>query len=112
MQKVQFMFIVSLVFAIIIAIFALTNSSPVVINLFFYRFTASQALIILISAALGAIIVTFLGIVRYIRLKSQIKALHKENDELSAKLQALSEEPNTVKLQKAEAEAAPKPSGE
>lgn len=35
MQKNQMLFIVSLVFAIIVTIFALTNANPVVINLLF-----------------------------------------------------------------------------
>ena len=92
MQKVQFMFIVSLVFAILVTIFALTNASPVVIHLFLYEFTASQALVIFISAALGAVIVTSLGVVRYIKLRGQIKVLHKANEELEAKLQSLTGE--------------------
>lgn len=108
MQKIQVMFIVSLVFAIIITIFALTNATPVVISLFFYKFTASQALIIFISAALGAVIVTSLGIVRHIKLKNEIKVLHKANDELSARIQSLSDEIEAAKLQKPEAEASDK----
>jgi uncharacterized integral membrane protein len=92
MQKVQGMFIVGLVFAIIITIFALTNANPVVINLIFYKFEASQALVIFISAALGAVIVTSLGLVNQIKLKSQIKTLRKVNEELSAKINSLSTE--------------------
>lgn len=92
MQKVQLMFIISLVFAILVTVFALTNASPVVIHLFFYEFTASQALVIFISAALGAVIVTSLGVVRYIKLRGQVKALQKSNEELEAKLQSLTVE--------------------
>lgn len=102
MQKIQFMFIISLVFAIIVTIFALTNANPVVINLIFYKFVSSQALIIFISAALGAIIVTSLGLIKHIKLKSKIKALHRENEELSTKLQKLLDETNTNKMQKHE----------
>lgn len=102
MQRVQFMFIVSLVFAIIITIFALTNASPVVINLFFYKLVASQALIIFISAALGAVIVTSLGLVKHIKLKNQIRALRKSNEELSAKIQNLTAQTNAVEIQKNE----------
>jgi uncharacterized integral membrane protein len=105
MQKVQFMFIVGLVFAIIITIFALTNANPVVINLFFYKFVASQALMIFISAALGAVIVTSLGLVKHIKLKSQIRTLRKENEELSAKIQNLTAQSNAIDMQKNETEA-------
>lgn len=99
MQRIQFMFIVSLVFAIIITIFALTNAAPVTINLFFYKFEASQALVIFISAALGAVIVTSLGIVKHIKLLNQVKALNKSNDELSAQIQTLSYELNAIKVE-------------
>jgi lipopolysaccharide assembly protein A len=104
MQKNQFMFIVSLVFAIIVTIFALTNANPVVINLFFYKFVASQALIILISAALGAVLVISLGLVKHIKLSSQIKTLRKTNEELSAEIKNLSDELNTIKIQNDETE--------
>jgi uncharacterized integral membrane protein len=99
------MFIVGLVFAIIVTIFALTNSNPVVINLIFYKFESSQALVIFISAALGAIIVASLGLVNHIKLKSQIRTLHKENEELSAKMANLSSELKTDELKKGETEA-------
>lgn len=98
MQKVQIMFLVSLLFAIIITIFALTNANPVVINMLFYKFEASQALIIFISAALGAVIVASLGLVNHIKLKSQIKTLHKANVDLTAKINNLSAELKSEQL--------------
>ena len=70
------------IFAIIIAIFAMTNANPVTIKLFFYEFEASQALIIFFSAALGAIIMALLGTVRYVRRLSEIKRLRKEIESL------------------------------
>jgi uncharacterized integral membrane protein len=105
MQKVQIMFLVSLLFAIIITIFALTNANPVVINMLFYKFEASQALIIFISAALGAVIVASLGLVNHIKLKSQIKTLHKANVELTAKINNLSAELKSDKIKRDEIEA-------
>jgi uncharacterized integral membrane protein len=111
MQKVQGMFIVSLVFAIIITIFALTNANPVVINLLFYKFQASQALVIFISAALGAVIVASLGLVNQIKLKSQIKTLHKTNEELSSKINSLSTELNHAEIKNSETEAKDRDNG-
>lgn len=105
MQKVQAMFIVSLIFAIIITVFALTNANPVVINLIFYQFEASQALVIFISAALGAVIVTSLGLVNYIKLNSQIKTFRKANDELTAKINSLTVELESAQIKKDETEA-------
>lgn len=86
MQKSQILFIIGLIFAIIITVFALTNSDPVAINLLFYEFNASQALIIFVSAALGAIIVATLGTVRYIRRMTEIRRLKKEIEGLKKEI--------------------------
>lgn len=95
MQKSQVLFIIGLIFAILISVFALTNAKPVGINLLFYEFTASQALIIFVSAALGAVIVATLGTVRYIRRVNEIRRLKKEIDVLKKEvsfLESLTEE--------------------
>lgn len=89
MQKNQLLFIVSLVFAIIVTLFALINANPVVINFYFYKIEASLALIILLSAILGAIIVTTLGIASHFRFKNEIKRLSKDKEELTQKNQDL-----------------------
>lgn len=69
----QFGFILSLLFAIIVTIFAIQNSDSVAINFLFAKVEISQALVIFISAALGAIIVTILGLVRQFKLTRKIK---------------------------------------
>lgn len=69
----QFGFIISLIFAILVAVFAVQNSGSVVISFMFAEFNISQALVILISAALGAIIVMLLGFIKQIKLKLKIK---------------------------------------
>lgn len=99
MQKTQFLFIISLIFAIIVSIFALTNGNPVVINLLFYSFEASQALVIFASAALGAFVVFFMGTVNHIKLKGQIRNLKKAKDELEDRFKNLSIELEALKLQ-------------
>ncbi len=82
----QFGFIISLIFSILVALFAIQNSGSVVISFLFAEFNISQALVILISAALGAMIVMLLGIVKQIKLKikmkeqlKKIKKLEEEN---------------------------------
>ncbi|MGV8906890.1 MAG: LapA family protein [Acetobacterium sp.] len=84
MQKSQLVVIISLVFAVLVTVFAITNAGPVNINLFFYNFEASQALIIFLSAALGAITVSFLGIANHHKLMSEIKSLRMENSEIKS----------------------------
>lgn len=89
MQKNQFLFIISLIFSGVIAFFALINGSAVSVDLFFYKLEASLALVVLASAILGAIIVTFLGLAQYIKMKMEIKKAAKENQELVRKNQEL-----------------------
>ncbi|MBS4539688.1 LapA family protein [Clostridium sp. D2Q-11] len=69
----QLGFIVSLLFAILITVFALQNSDVVNINFLFTNIPVSQALVIFISAAFGAIIVTILGLFRQLKLTKKIK---------------------------------------
>lgn len=86
MQKGQVLFIIGLILAIIITVFALSNSEPVSISLLFHEFNASQALIIFVSAAVGAIIVATLGMVRYIRRMTEIRRLKKEIETLKKEI--------------------------
>lgn len=99
MQKSQFLFILSLIFAVLVTIFALTNSNPVVINLFFYEFTGSLALVIFLSAMLGALIVMFLGIARFFRFRMEVKRITKEKDVVIKEKEALAKEKDLLSTQ-------------
>ena len=70
-------FIIALLLAIVVAVFAIQNAEAVSIAFFSLEISVSQALVILISAVAGAITVMFLSIVRWIRFKSQIKNLNR-----------------------------------
>lgn len=81
----QILFILSLVFAILVSIFAVMNSDPVTIKLLWKQFEFSQAIVILGSAAFGATIVALLGIFSKVKsslkireLQNKIKKLEKE----------------------------------
>ncbi|KGG81512.1 hypothetical protein Y919_00695 [Caloranaerobacter azorensis H53214] len=78
-------FIFSLIFAILVAVFALKNADSVMIDFFFAKVQVSQAIVIFVSAALGAVIVTILGFVRQLKLTLKIK-------EQSRKIKKLEEE--------------------
>ncbi|WZL72330.1 LapA family protein [Clostridiaceae bacterium 35-E11] len=98
-------FIVSLFFAILVALFAIQNASAVAINIFFATYTVSQALVILISAILGGIIVLLLGLVKQIKLNLKIKStskmitkLEEENKVLKQQIEALSITPDENKV--------------
>lgn len=82
MHKNQLLFVIGLIFAVLVTAFAMVNAKPVEINLLFTKFEASQALLVFFSAAMGAIVVTFMGLIRHFRLTGEIRALRKENEKL------------------------------
>ncbi len=73
----QILFVFSLLFAILVAVFAVMNSDPVTIKLLWKQYQSSQAIVILGSAAVGAIIVAFLGI--FSKVKSSLKIRELQN---------------------------------
>ncbi|MTI47786.1 MAG: LapA family protein [Firmicutes bacterium] len=91
----QIGFILSLIFAILIAAFALKNGDNVNIDLFFTTREVSQAIVILISTAFGAIMVMILGLVRQIKLSLKIKEQSKKIDTLEEEKQELETQLNT-----------------
>lgn len=87
-------FILSLIFALVVAIFALQNAETVNINFLLMKLSMSQALVIFISAIFGAATVMMLSIIRWIKLKSKVKSslktitlLEEENKKLRLKLE-------------------------
>lgn len=87
----QVTFIFSLIFAVLVAVFAVLNPGTVTINVLFAKFQTSQAVVILFSAFLGAILVYLLDLVK--KIKSGLK--NKDNEK---KVKSLTEE--TEKLTK------------
>jgi uncharacterized integral membrane protein len=68
--------LVALVFAIVIAIFAVQNTTPVAVT--FLAFRADEvavSVLVLVSAALGAAAMLVLGIAREVRLQLRHRAL-------------------------------------
>ena len=109
MQKSQFLFILSLILAVIVTVFALTNSSPVVINFFFTEFTGSLALVIFLSAMLGALVVMLLGIGRFIGFKLETKRLNKEKTTLTKEKETLVQQVADLNKRIADLTAKPAP---
>lgn len=75
-------FILSLGFSIIIALFAIANAGSVRVNFIFAVYEVSQAIVILISAIVGAVIVMLLSIVKNIKLNMKISSQEKVISEL------------------------------
>lgn len=87
-------FVLALIFALLVAVFALQNAGAVDISFLTMELSISQALVILISAAFGALVVLLLSLIRWIKCQSRIKssiksinALEQENKLLKLKLE-------------------------
>ena len=112
----QFGFILALIISILIAIFAIQNGSVVTIDLFFASFKVSQAIVILVSTVVGAIVAAILGGIRQFKqfsitkeLKNKIKLIESENLDMQKSvssyendIQLMTQERNNLKLELAE----------
>jgi len=96
----QIRFIISLIFSIIVALFAILNSSNVVVNFLFAKYTISQALVILISAILGAVIVMLLGTIKQVKLNLKVRSLSKTVEKLEVENKALNEKVAALEVEK------------
>lgn len=95
--NLELKFIVSLIFAVIVSIFAIQNAGSIEVRFFFANFRISQAVVILGSTIIGAIIVLLLGLVKHIKhnkiirqMSKELEALTLENETLKIKLEDLS----------------------
>ena len=90
-MKVQWTLIVALLFSLIVAVFALVNNELVVVNFLFSTVEISLVLLILGSAAAGAVIMVFLSLVRHVQVGFQMRDLKKKVTVLEEDLKAREE---------------------
>lgn len=90
----QIWFVFSLFFSAVVVFFAVLNPDVVTIRLFWTNFELSQSLVILVSAAFGAIITIFLGFFGKIKTSLNIRELSSELRAANQKIGTLS---NSVK---------------
>lgn len=74
-MPIQWSLLLSLVFALIVAIFSLANVEEVPVNFLFFETSVPLILLILVSAVAGALIVGLYGIFRQYRLQREIREL-------------------------------------
>ncbi|MFB1051634.1 lipopolysaccharide assembly LapA domain-containing protein [Paraliobacillus sp. JSM ZJ581] len=72
----------ALVFALIVAIFAVINGEAVTVNYLFGTGQVPLILVILISALMGGLITGGFGLFRLVKSQRKIRVLQKENEEL------------------------------
>ncbi|WP_461205717.1 LapA family protein [Clostridium sp. DL1XJH146] len=87
----QIGFIFSLLFAILVTIFALQNATAVNVNFLFANVEVSQALVIFISAVAGAIIFAILGFYRELKIRGNLKKATKQITQLENEKVTLNE---------------------
>lgn len=87
-MKFQWTLIFALVFAILVAIFAIANIAAVPINYVFGKAEVPLVLVILGSTLLGGLIVGLVGIIRQYRLQRRIRSLEKQLEEAKAEQEA------------------------
>jgi len=92
-------FIISLIFAIIIALFGIQNSSVISVNFFSTKFSMSLALIIFISVIIGAIVVTLFGLQKEFTLLRDNKRLTKKSNSDQNKFETLENENSSLKVE-------------
>ncbi|MED4602505.1 lipopolysaccharide assembly protein LapA domain-containing protein [Paenibacillus validus] len=82
MMKAQWMLILTLIFALITAIFAVINVDPVRVNFLVTQADIPLILVVLGSTLLGGLIASLLGMLRQFKLKRTIRQLEKRVSEL------------------------------
>lgn len=82
-------FVLSLLFAFAVAVFAIQNAGAVHINFLVWEGDISQALVILLSAIFGAVIVLLLSLIKQIQLSLAVKSERKNGSTLLEEKKAL-----------------------
>lgn len=83
-MKGQTYIIAALVFALIVATFAVINVESVEVNYLFFQSDSPLILVILVSALLGGLITGGFGIYHLIGVRKKVRQLEEENKRLRA----------------------------
>lgn len=106
MSKAQTYFIVALLFALSVAVFAIQNTESISIKFLFWQYQGiSKVLVILASAAVGAVMVMFLGFWWQIKKAMYIRQLEAEIKTLKNQQAAVTVEPKAQEATKKEPDA-------
>ncbi|MBO8141439.1 MAG: LapA family protein [Firmicutes bacterium] len=87
----QFLFVLALLFALAVAVFAVQNAEPITVNLIRWQLETSLVVVVLGSAATGAMVAGLVGLVRQLRASWRIRQLQSQVHRLEERLRALTE---------------------
>jgi uncharacterized integral membrane protein len=82
-------FVIILILAVIIGIFALSNSEVVAVDFIFTEVMLSQAIVIFICVLLGALVASLFGLIRQMSLKKEIRELKTKSTSLQNEVDEL-----------------------
>ncbi|MFH1416102.1 MAG: LapA family protein [Elusimicrobiota bacterium] len=87
----QFKFLIMILFAFLVAVFAVSNQQSVSLLFFGKEILTgiSMVIVVLGSVLIGVVITAILGFIMQARLKKEIAVLNKENGSLKAKQEKL-----------------------
>ncbi|SHM36728.1 Uncharacterized integral membrane protein [Caldanaerovirga acetigignens] len=91
-DKVQIILVLTLIFALLVAVFAISNAGKVDIRFFGTVYSISQAVVIFGAAAFGALVTLLLGLISRIRMAFKIR-------ELNAKVSILEKQLEDAKME-------------
>ena len=98
--------VVFVIFALLIASFAVFNAVPVDLNLMFWKTTAPLSIVIMISAAAGGVLASLLLLPRHLRGFWQVRELRAKVRRLEGEMRSLKEVDNRTKQEAAASPAA------
>jgi uncharacterized integral membrane protein len=99
----QFYLVVALIFALLVASFAIQNTALVVIRFLFWEAQLSLVLVILGSVAAGALLLFFLSLIKQYSNHREKKNLKQEKDKLLKDLNELNVKISALEAQQAAA---------
>ncbi|MTI81053.1 MAG: DUF1049 domain-containing protein [Firmicutes bacterium] len=102
-KKMQIYFVLGMVFALIVAIFAVQNATAVDLSFLGWSFPdISLVLVILTSVAGGALITVLFGLPRQIRTMMRVRELTAENQRLNNEMKKVNNEDEKTNNQESE----------
>lgn len=105
MKHVEWWFLFAIIVMILVTIFALSNASTTPVRFFMWSFELSLALVIFISAAIGAVIAISLGLMKQLRNRKRFKQLEKQVASLEKEKAALEKDKASLEERLGEMEA-------
>lgn len=94
----QWTVIITLIFALLVGIFAVQNHTSVTLKFFSYEFDTSLVVVVLGGVALGAMTLGILGLISKVKSKLQIRTLKGKLRSLEKELAKIREENNDLAI--------------